>query len=566
MAGTEPQVAARRFPLEQVLRNLKDWPLYRLSKDRERFLHQVMEEAQRELLSEHRSSSALQALLANSLYHEKIRLTRKPWSVDPPDEKKFWAFVASELTRLEQENAPQADWIALLHKILERYGREIQGNFHNPTYQFARQFLPIAFNRLLNASGNRNFSRVFGNRLGIHDRVHLDGDVERLRKIVRDGGTVVMVPTHFSNLDSILVGYAIDAIGLPPFLYGAGLNLFSARILAFFMNRLGAYKVDRRKKNRIYLQALKAYSTTALEEGCHSLFFPGGTRSRSGAVEKQLKLGLLSTVVEAQRRQLLRNPQGPFQKIYIAPVVISYNFVLEAPALIKDHLQEIGRERFFVEQDRYSSSGRIARFILRFFTAGSDIRIRFGDPMDILGNPVDAAGNSLDPSGKPVPLAAYFQHNGVLREDFQRDFEYTKILADKVVHAFHRYNTVMASHVVAFAAFRLMLKRHADLDLYQVLRLPEEDRWWDWAALAEAVTRLVQEVKARCDQGELYREPVLDQPTDAILKHGIRNLGIYHDKRALKIEKRSGKVASDDLRLLLFYHNRMDGFGFEHHV
>jgi len=111
-----------------------------------------------------------------------------------------------------------------------------------------------------------------------------------------------------------------------------------------------------------------------------------------------------------------------------------------------------------------------------------------------------------------------------------------------------------------------MLKRHADLDLYQVLRLPEEDRWWDWAALAEAVTRLVQEVKARCDQGKLYREPVLDQPTDAILKHGIRNLGIYHDKRALKIEKRSGKVASDDLRLLLFYHNRMDGFGFEHHV
>jgi glycerol-3-phosphate O-acyltransferase len=549
-----------------VLRNLKEWPLYRLSKDRERFLQLVMEEAQRELLAEHRNSASLQALLANSLYHEKIRLSRKPWSVDPPDEKKFWAFVAHELTRLEQESAPQAEWVALLHTILERYGREIQGNFHNPTYQFARQFLPIAFNRLLNASGNRNFSRVFGNRLGIHDRVHLDGDVERLRQIVRDGGTVVMVPTHFSNLDSILVGYAIDAIGLPPFLYGAGLNLFSARILAFFMNRLGAYKVDRRKKNRIYLQALKAYSTTALEEGCHSLFFPGGTRSRSGAVEQQLKLGLLSTVIEAQRRLLLRNPEGPFPKIYIAPVVISYNFVLEAPALIKDHLQEIGRERFFVEQDRYSSSGRIARFILRFFTAGSDIRIRFGDPMDILGNPVDAVGNSLDPTGKSIPLAAYFQHNGELREDSQRDFEYTKILADKIVHAFHRYNTVMASHVVAFAAFRLILRRHTDLDLYQVLRLPEEDRWWDWDTLAASVARLVQEVKARCDRGELYREPVLDQPSDAILKHGIRNLGIYHDKRALKIEKRSGKVASDDLRLLLFYHNRMDGFGFEHHV
>jgi len=566
MAGKETQVPPKRFPLVQVVPNLEEWPLYRLSKDRERFLQKVIEEAKKELLQDHRGSASMQVLLANSLYHEKIRLTRKPWSVDPPDEKKFWAFVAAELTRLEQEAAPPASWNALLQTILERYGKEIQGNFHNPTYQFARHFLPIAFNRLLNASGNRNFSRVFGNRLGIHDRVHLDGNVERLRQIVRDGGTVVMVPTHFSNLDSILVGYAIDAIGLPPFLYGAGLNLFSARILAYFMNRLGAYKVDRRKKNKIYLQALKAYSTSALEEGCHSLFFPGGTRSRSGAIEKQVKLGLLSTVIEAQRRLLLENPDGPFQKIYVAPVVINYNFVLEAPALIKDHLQEIGRERFFVEQDRYSSSGKIARFILRFFTAGSDIRIRFGDPMDILGNPVNASGNSLDPNGKTVPLAAYFQHNGVLNEDTQRDFEYTKILADKVVHAFHRYNTVMASHVVAFTAFRLIQKRHPDLDLYQLLRLPEEDRWWDWQALSIAVTRLVAEIKARCDRGELYREPVLDQPTEAILQHGIRNLGIYHDKRALKVDKRSGKVSSDDLRLLLFYHNRMDGFGFEHHV
>ncbi len=261
-----------------------------------------------------------------------------------------------------------------------------------------------------------------------------------------------------------------------------------------------------------------------------------------------------------------RDPDGPFQKIYVAPVVINYNFVLEAPALIKDHLQEIGRERFFVEQDRYSSSGRIARFILRFFTAGSDIRIRFGDPMDILGNPVDEHGNSLDPAGKPIPLVAYFQHNGQLREDSQRDFEYTKILSERIVHAFHRYNTVMASHVVAFTAFRLIQKRHPDLDLYQLLRLPEEDRLWEWDTVASAMTRVTAEIRYRCDRNELFREPILDQPTDIAMRHGIRNLGIYHDKRALRINKQGNQITSDDLRLLYFYHNRMDGYGFERHV
>ncbi len=47
---------------------------------------------------------------------------------------------------------------------------------------------------------------------------------------------------------------------------------------------------------------LKAYSCVILERGYHSLFFPGGTRSRSGAVERRLKLGLAGTGVEAMAR------------------------------------------------------------------------------------------------------------------------------------------------------------------------------------------------------------------------------------------------------------------------
>ena len=65
----------------------------------------------------------------------------------------------------------------------------------------------------------------------MHDRVRVVGAIEEYREILRKGGIMVMVPTHFSNLDSILVGYAIDAIGLPSFMYGAGINLLSAKVL-----------------------------------------------------------------------------------------------------------------------------------------------------------------------------------------------------------------------------------------------------------------------------------------------------------------------------------------------
>ena len=119
-----------------------------------------------------------------------------------------------------------------------------------------------------------------------------------LRKLSKDH-TLIYTPTHLSNLDSPLVGYALSEIDLPPVIYGAGLNLFSNPVMAFFMSRLGAYTVDRRKKNQLYKDILKDYSTEAIVRGCHSLFYPGGTRSRSGKIESHLKKGLLGTALEA---------------------------------------------------------------------------------------------------------------------------------------------------------------------------------------------------------------------------------------------------------------------------
>ncbi|MFT7589708.1 MAG: glycerol-3-phosphate O-acyltransferase [Limisphaerales bacterium] len=554
-----------KLPLDQVVSDVPSWPISRLSRDRNSFLAEVEDETVANILYQHRSEELLHEELASTLYHEKIRLTRKPWSVDPPDEKEFWGGIGKDLIGPEAHSRIKEEEI--LRTIAKRYSQEIMGRFNPPTYRFARQFIPIAMNRLLNASGNKNFSRVIGNRLSIHDRVRLVGAIEEYRTILRNGGILVMVPTHFSNLDSILVGYAIDAIGLPSFMYGAGINLLSAKVLAYFINRMGAYKIDRRKKNRVYLETLKTYAVQAMMKDCHHLFFPGGTRSRSGSIETKLKMGLLNTVIEAQRRMIAQAGNSKnYRKVYIVPAVISYNFVLEAPVLIKDHLAQAGKERYFVEQDKFSTSAKISKFIFKFFSAGADIWLNFGKPMDILGNPVNAQGDSIDHKGNPIDLQNYFLKEGKHVIDPQRDFEYTRMAADKIVESFHRHNIVLCSHVVSFAAFRIFQKDYPHLDLYQLLRLPEEDRKIPIDRFQEVVARLVKAIIDLEKEGKIETEPALHASTPEVISFGVRNLGIYHNKMALRFNKQKDTILTDDLSLLHFYHNRTEGYGFEQYI
>jgi glycerol-3-phosphate O-acyltransferase len=91
-------------------------------------------------------------------------------------------------------------------------------------------------------------------------RLRIVGEVDQLQKLSKKG-TILMVPTHLSNIDSILVGWVLHLMNLPPFAYGAGLNLFSNPMLAFSMSRLGAYTVDRQKSSALYKATLKNYST-----------------------------------------------------------------------------------------------------------------------------------------------------------------------------------------------------------------------------------------------------------------------------------------------------------------
>ncbi|MEM8895176.1 MAG: 1-acyl-sn-glycerol-3-phosphate acyltransferase, partial [Bacteroidota bacterium] len=332
----------RKYP--SILPRTKHWPIVQLAKNRKEFIAEVTQESI-ERVSSMTTKRSLKEELETTVYREKMRIKRNPWRVDPRDEKPFWDGVQQRLIEVEAlpESESKGVHDKILAEIIDRYSNEIAGNFRPSSYRFARRVVTLGFARLLNAARLKGPWAVFRGNLDLDDKIHITGFPEHLRKLALKG-TIVMVPTHFSNLDSVLIGWVIQFLGLPPFIYGAGLNLFNMKIFAYFMNSLGAYKVDRRKKNLLYLETLKVYSKVAISKGCHSLFFPGGTRSRSGNIEKNLKLGLLSTTVESQRYlyQQAQNDKTDPQKIFIVPVVLNYNFVLEAPGLISDYLKAQG--------------------------------------------------------------------------------------------------------------------------------------------------------------------------------------------------------------------------------
>lgn len=552
---------------EPIIPSKNEWPVVKLARERKEFVKKVSELAEARILNlAENNPEILKEELETTLYREKLRIKQNPWVVDPDDEGSFWGEVKASLLQINTASGLSKTkkiqgYKAVLNRITSRYAEEIASNFKHTHYKFTRSVVTFGFSRLLNAARVKGFRSIFSNQYTLQDKIQIIGETDQLRDLATKG-TVVMVPTHFSNLDSILIGWTISVLGLPPFIYGAGLNLFNISIFAYFMDSLGAYKVDRRKKNLLYLETLKTYSKEAIQFGCHSLFFPGGTRSRSGMIESKLKLGLLSTAIEAQRANFQNGLNDISGKIFIVPVTINYHFVLEAPSLIRDHLSITGQERYYKENDEFSNSYKISKFLLKFFTKGSDISVSIGRAMDVLGNYVDENGESVDKKGRSINTRDYFISEGVVTVDQQREEEYTNMLGRRIVEEFHKINRVFSSHLVAFTAFEMIKASNRKLDLFDLIRLPEEDivlSYEEFKKNCQIVMDRVYELKAK---GQINVAPHLQNDLDEIIRHGLDNVGMYHAKRPL-IQNEKGDIVTEDMSLLYFYHNRLTGYGLE---
>lgn len=476
--------------------------------------------------------------------------TRRLQSSGHPDLAE-WRSLATSLGRMMDSELRER-----LETYAERYAWDVAGNFDRRVYKFASRVSAPLLGALLSPRATlRNLPGSF-ELTALDSRILVQGPREHIRRL-SEIGTIVFVPTHLSNLDSVVFGFAMERAGLPPAVYGAGKNLFTNPVLSYFMHNLGAYRVDRRLRHSLYKDVLKAYSCVLIERGYHSLFFPGGTRSRSGGVERRLKLGLAGTGIEAFVRTTIR---GRKQPIFFVPATINYLLTLEAETLIDDFLQEEGKARYIIEDDESTRIGRVASFSNKLLGLDGACVIRFSRPLDCFGNYVDDEGVSHDMRGRPVNAETYvLGRDGRPTLDPVRDAEYTRELGERISSAYKRDTVVMATHAVAACAFERLRRAVGKADLFTVLR-HRDDVTVPRAELAEDVDVLVDRMTAMESRGEILLSPtVKGKRGDAVVDDALRAFAGYHTHEVLA--PRGAELVLRDTRLLFYYQNRLAAHG-----
>lgn len=262
----------------------------------------------------------------------------------------------------------------------------------------------------------------------------------------------------------------------------------------------------------------------------------------------------------------MSNVQRPMPKVFIVPMVICYNFVLEAPFLIEQHLRSTGKENYLRLKDEGTSVRAWLRFIWRFFSTTSDITLSLGKPMDVLGNFVDAEGRSFDRFGNELDIREYFMgRKNEINEDRQREEEYTKLLAERIVGRYQVENVVLSSQLVAYAVFEMLLHENPKLDIFGILRLPHDDYVFPFRAVEEVVEQMQEKLVEWEQQGKIRLAPEIHRAAHDVVRDGVNNLGVFHAEKPLEFTK-DGDIVSSNFRVLYFYHNRLENYHLDNYV
>ncbi len=505
---------------------------------------------QRVLDGHGRDPRDVEQVLFDTIYDERRRLERERDRKLARRQGAFYDRIQSAALKagLEEQRG-------LLGEIIRFFASEVIGHFDERVYHLTTRAVPVALNMLLNAFSPLKLLQQGLSMGKLDDQLVIGGRTEALIEAA-GRGTTVLVPTHSSNLDSLLVGFMLFKLGLPPYTYGAGLNLFSNKLIGFFMHNLGAYKVDRRKKARVYKEVLKTYAGVTMELGYHNLFFPGGTRSRSGAVEHKLKMGLMGQALNAYVNNLRSGVKRP--DVFVVPCTINYQLVLEAETLIDDHLKEVGKSRYIIEDDEFSKPRRIFEFISQLFSLESRIHLVVSQPLDVFGNPVDEDYKSRDHRGRPVDRRRYVEVCGEPVFDHQRDREYTRELGRSIAQAYLRDTVVKPIHLVSYAVFDWLRERNPEMDLYRLLRTGGAEQSMPLTVAYRRIEHALTALRELERKGKIRLDDSLrTRDTIKVFSQALTHLKSYHRRPA--IQRRGDRLFHTDRSLLLYYQNRLAG-------
>ncbi|MBX3271986.1 MAG: 1-acyl-sn-glycerol-3-phosphate acyltransferase [Sandaracinaceae bacterium] len=226
--------------------------------------------------------------------------------------KKTAARIREELIRsprvrrhIEAAAAESKRPVALVEKEVDRELRRLAAQMDPNTIGLFRRVLRWVFTR-------------------IYDGFVVDTEgIERVREAARRG-PVILLPSHKSHVDYLVLSYMLSNYAVSPPLIAAGENL-SFFPLGWFLRRGGAFFIRRSfSGKKLYSQIVSAYLRKILVEGWHVEFFLEGGRSRTGKLLAP-KLGLLSMVVDAGLRL-------PSRRLSFVPISLGYERVIEEGA------------------------------------------------------------------------------------------------------------------------------------------------------------------------------------------------------------------------------------------
>jgi glycerol-3-phosphate O-acyltransferase len=500
--------------------------------------------------NEHGRPLVAEDIVSETLYFERLRLKRPIHAPGREADQAFWRDIARNLRASE---AP-----VLLERIVQRYADEIIGHFNPLLFGALKRYGAPSLSLALNSLSPLKLMESLRHLESLEDNVVVRGEVAAFLKLAKLG-TVVLVPTHVSNFDSVVLGFALARLGLPPFLYGAGYNLFKNPLLAPFLGRLGAYTVDREKKAPLYKHTLKTYATISMEHGDHHIFFPGGTRSRSGRIETHLKKGLMGCGITAYAERVRRGVHRP--QIFFVPCTLTYQVVLEAETLIDDHLAEAGKSRYIIIDDESSRLSRVAQFMGALLRHESRIHVHLLPALDPFGNRVTETGESVDQHGRRIDITGYLKRGGAIVHDQQRDEEFTSELSQRIVAMYPQGNVVAPTHAVAYVLFALLEEEHPEWDLYRLLKGEEAHPGFTLDVVRVRLAHVQQRLKALAASGALALEPLLESGSaDDVLARALVHFAVYHARPL--VERRGMRIFVLQRPLVYYYRNRLVGYDF----
>ncbi len=177
---------------------------------------------------------------------------------------------------------------------------------------------------------------------------------------------LVFLPSHKSNLDHLVLQYALYESGLPPNHTAGGINMNFFPV-GPLVRRSGVFFIRRSfKDNSLYKFVLRQYVDYLIEKRFSLEWYVEGGRSRSGKLLPP-RFGLLAYVVDAWRR-------GKAENVYLVPVSIAYDQISD----VEDYAAE---QQGGAKQKE--SFGWFVGVIRRMRRRYGDIHIRFGQPLSL---------------------------------------------------------------------------------------------------------------------------------------------------------------------------------------